>query len=254
MNASVEDAESVMDSDTEETSSVLSFVVRMDESLKPKPVVKDIDNLMVPMRTPPINKNVNRVRGLSLPGVWGTLIPSKFEMQQRDIVELWDACNVPLVHRSYFFLLIKGELSDSVYLDVELRRLSFLKDTFSSGNQTTGVEGHDVTPNSSLLSLTRERKMLSKQVHKKFSRKGREELYLKWGIDLKTKHRSIQLAWLIWTDTRDLNHIRESAALVAKLVGFINTGETSKKTFGFGFLSRRKSIKSLSWKDTMSTL
>lgn len=100
------------------------------------------------MRTPPVDKNVNRVRGLSFPGVWGTLIPSKFEMQQRDIVELWDACNVPLVHRSYFFLLIKGELSDSVYLDVELRRLSFLKDTFSSGNQITGVEGHDVTPNS----------------------------------------------------------------------------------------------------------
>jgi len=106
----------------------------------------------------------------------------------------------------------------------------------------------------SLLSLTRERKMLSKQVHKKFSRKGREELYLKWGIDLKTKHRSIQLAWLIWTDTRDLNHIRESAALVAKLVGFINTGETSKKTFGFGFLTRSKSKNSPSWKDTMSTL
>jgi centromeric protein E len=106
----------------------------------------------------------------------------------------------------------------------------------------------------SLMSLTRERKMLSKQVHKKFSRRGREELYLKWGIDLKTKHRSIQLAWLVWSDTRDLNHIRESAALVGKLVGFINTGEASKKTFGLGFLTRLRSRGSPNWNDTMSTL
>ena len=47
MNASMEDVESIMDSDTKETSSVLSFVVRMNESLKPKPAVKDIDNRLV---------------------------------------------------------------------------------------------------------------------------------------------------------------------------------------------------------------
>ncbi|CAL5205426.1 unnamed protein product [Lathyrus oleraceus] len=235
MNASVEDAESVLDSDTEETASVLNFEARMNES-KPEPVDMDINNLMVPVSTPRINTNVNRVKGFSSPGVWGDLIPSKFEMQQKDLIELWDTCNVPLVHRSYFFLLIQGELSNSVYLNVELRRLSFLKDAFSSGHYITGEEGLDVTPNSSLASLTRERKMLSKQVHKKFSRREKEELYLKWGIDLKTKLRSTQLAWLVWTDTRDLNHIRESAALVGKLVGFINTGEASKKTFGLGFL------------------
>lgn len=106
----------------------------------------------------------------------------------------------------------------------------------------------------SLKALNRERKMLSKQVHKKFSRKEREQLYLKWGINLKTKHRSIQLAWLLWSNTSDLNHVRESAALVAKLVGFIDSGEASKKNFGFGFLARRKSIKSDNWKDTMSTV
>lgn len=96
--------------------------------------------------------------------------------------------------------------------------------------------------------------MLSKQVHKKFSKKQREELYRKWRIDLKTKHRSIQLAWLLWTNTKDLNHARESAALVAKLVGLINSSETPKKAFGLGFLARHKSRKSLSWKDTMSTI
>lgn len=88
---------------------------------------------------------MNRVKGISFHGVPGASMPSKFERRQRDIIELWDECNVPLVHRSYFFLLIKGELSDSVYLDVEFRRLSFLKDTFSSG---TNITGEDVTPNS----------------------------------------------------------------------------------------------------------
>ncbi|KAM1062708.1 hypothetical protein ACFX11_027306 [Malus domestica] len=44
--------------------------------------------------------------------------------------------NVSLVHRTYFFLLFKGDPSDSIYMEVEVRRLSFLKDTFSRGDQT----------------------------------------------------------------------------------------------------------------------
>lgn len=58
----------------------------------------------------------------------------EFERVQQEIIELWDACYVPLVHRTYFFLLFKGEPSDSVYFEVELRRLSFLKETFSVGS------------------------------------------------------------------------------------------------------------------------
>ncbi|XP_056844421.1 kinesin-like protein KIN-7I isoform X2 [Raphanus sativus] len=33
---------------------------------------------------------------------------SDFERQQRQIIELWAVCSVPLVHRTYFFLLFKG--------------------------------------------------------------------------------------------------------------------------------------------------
>lgn len=54
---------------------------------------------------------------------------TEFERQKRDIVELWNTCNIPLVHRTYFFLLFKGDPSDAVYMEVELRRLSFLKNT-----------------------------------------------------------------------------------------------------------------------------
>ena len=59
----------------------------------------------------------------------------EFESQQSKIIELWHACNVPLVHRTYFFLLFKGDPSDKVYMDVELRRLSFIKSRFSQGQK-----------------------------------------------------------------------------------------------------------------------
>lgn len=64
--------------------------------------------------------------------------PLEFERQQRSILELWQTCNVSLVHRTYFVLLFKGDPMDSIYMEVELRRLSFLKETFSRG--TPAVE------------------------------------------------------------------------------------------------------------------
>lgn len=62
--------------------------------------------------------------------------PQEFERQQRAIIELWQTCNVSLIHRTYFFLLFRGDPMDSIYMEVELRRLSFLKETFSQGNQS----------------------------------------------------------------------------------------------------------------------
>lgn len=70
--------------------------------------------------------------------------PMKFEKLQKSIVELWRDCNVSLVHRTYFILLIKEDLTDSIYMEVEHRRLSFLKDTFSSGNPVV-QDGHILT-------------------------------------------------------------------------------------------------------------
>ncbi|KAL7224254.1 hypothetical protein ACSBR1_025671 [Camellia fascicularis] len=57
--------------------------------------------------------------------------PSEFKRLRKEIIELWDVCNVSLVHKTYFFLLFKGDPTDSIYVEVELRRLSFLKDTYS---------------------------------------------------------------------------------------------------------------------------
>lgn len=59
---------------------------------------------------------------------------AEFERRKREIIKLWDACHIPLVHRSYFCLLFKGDPSDAVYMEVEHRRLSFLKTEGTSTN------------------------------------------------------------------------------------------------------------------------
>ncbi|XP_054818362.1 kinesin-like protein KIN-7C [Prosopis cineraria] len=241
----LDEVESVMDSDVEDTASVLNFVVKINGRSKTARL-KDFDDLMVQSTTHGFNNEMGKARLANFQGVPGVSLPSKFERQQRYMVELWDACNVPLVHRSYYFLLIVGELWDPMYLDIELRRLSFLKEKFSTGAPMI-EDSQNLTPDLSRMALDSERKMLSKKVHKKLSRKEREKCYLNWGIDLKSKHRSIQLAWRLWTNTQDMEHLRESAILVAKLIGLTESNEAQKKTFGHNFLALFKSRKSLSF-------
>ena len=60
---------------------------------------------------------------------------SHFKNFQKEIVKLWKECSVSLVHRSYFFLLFKGDPADSIYMEVELRRLLFLRDKSARCNQ-----------------------------------------------------------------------------------------------------------------------
>ncbi|KAJ4847318.1 hypothetical protein Tsubulata_017357 [Turnera subulata] len=176
----------------------------------------------------------------------------RFERYRKKIIELWARCNVPLVHRSYFFLLFKGDPSDNVYLEVELRRLYFLKDTSSRGSKSI-IDGKFAAPNSSSKALNREREILAKQIQKKYNMKEREELYLKWGIDLSTKQRSLQLARRLWTDTKDMKHIKDSAVLCAKLGGFVEPKYAPKELFGLSF-GTPMNLKPTTWKDNMSSL
>lgn len=167
--------------------------------------------------------------------------PLEFKRLQREIIELWHACNVSLVHRTYFFLLFKGDPKDSIYMEVEQRRLSFLKDTFSQGNHAI-EDGRTVSLASSMKALRQERHMLSQHLKKRFSREQRQNLFLKWGIGLRTKHRSWQLAHLLWT-SKDLNHVAESAAIVSKLVTFVKPDQAFREMFGLNFAPRRPSKK-----------
>ncbi|XP_043708788.1 kinesin-like protein KIN-7E isoform X2 [Telopea speciosissima] len=177
----------------------------------------------------------------------------EFERMKEEIIELWNACYVSLVHRTYFLLLFKGDPADSIYMEVELRRLSFLKDTFSRGHlgRHAMEDGRTLTPASSMRALRRERVMLCKQMQKKFSEKEREQLYVKWNIQLDSKRRRLQLVHRLWTDTKDMNLIVESATIVAKLVGFLETGQALKEMFGLSFTPPR-SNRSYSWKQSMS--
>ncbi|KAF7849644.1 hypothetical protein BT93_L0436 [Corymbia citriodora subsp. variegata] len=175
---------------------------------------------------------------------------SHFKNLQKEIVKLWKECNVSLVHRSYFFLLFKGDPTDSIYMEVELRRLLFLRDKFAWCNQAL-EDGQGLTAASSIQDLRRERQMLTKQLQKKLTRKDREMLFQTWGISLNTKHRSWQLAHRLWSDTEDMDHMAESAKTVAKLVGFVQPEEASKEMFGLNFTPRLSSTKSRKWKSAM---
>ncbi|CAI9757821.1 unnamed protein product [Fraxinus pennsylvanica] len=160
--------------------------------------------------------------------------PLDFKRLQREIIVCWHACNVSLVHRTYFFLLFQGDPSDSIYLEVELRRMMFLKDKVSRGEKTI-VNGRKLSLASSVKGLRQERRMLSNQMSKKLSEQERDSLFIKWGIGINTKLRRLQLAHRLWSNTEDMNHIADSAFLVAKLVGFTDPGVATKEMFGLNF-------------------
>ncbi|XP_022984728.1 kinesin-like protein KIN-7G isoform X2 [Cucurbita maxima] len=175
--------------------------------------------------------------------------PSEFRRLQKDIIELWHICNVSLVHRTYFFLLFKGgDPADSIYMEVEFRRLSFLRDSFSQGNQTV-ENGQTLTPALSLKALHRERQMLCREMQKRLSRKQREALFTEWGIELDSNNRRLQLVHLLWNDTKDMDHITKSATVVAKLVNYVEPDQASREMFGLNFTPRHDARATLETKN-----
>ena len=56
--------------------------------------------------------------------------PFDFSKKQQEIIELWHDCHISIVHRTYFFLLFNGDHTDHIYMEVEHRRLSFIKNSF----------------------------------------------------------------------------------------------------------------------------
>ncbi|KAK6120943.1 hypothetical protein DH2020_045312 [Rehmannia glutinosa] len=177
--------------------------------------------------------------------------PLKFEKLQKMIIELWQACNVSLVHRTYFILLIKDDLTDSIYMEVEHRRLSFLKETFSRGNSAV-QDGRTLTMASSKKALRREREMLSRLMYKRYTEDERNRLYNEWGISLNSKQRRLQLVHLLWGDTENMDLISKSAAIVAKLIGFSEQGQ--KEMLGLSFMPPRMIRRSFGWKNSMTSL
>lgn len=96
--------------------------------------------------------------------------------------------------------------------------------------------------------------MLAYQMQKKFSKEERESLFVKWGIDLQTKDRRLQLANRLWTDTKDMNHIADSASVVSKLVNFVKPEFAFKEMFGLSFAPKRSSWRFKLWKNNSTSI
>lgn len=91
----------------------------------------------------------------------------------------------------------------------------------------------------SIKALRRERNMLARQMQRNLTVSERQTLFKKWGIALDTKQRKLQLAQKVWTDIQDMDHIQNSANLVAKLVGCWKPGQVSKEMFELNFTPQK---------------
>ncbi|KAI3732138.1 hypothetical protein L1987_63336 [Smallanthus sonchifolius] len=163
----------------------------------------------------------------------------RFREQRQAIIELWDACFVSIIHRTQFYMLFKGDPADEIYMEVELRRLSWLQQHLAEHGNATPGRGADepsVSITSSLRSLKREREFLAKRLTTRLTTEERELLYMKWDVPLEGKQRRIQFVSKLWTDPRDSAHVQESAEIVAKLVGFREGANLSKEMFELNFV------------------
>ncbi|VFQ63415.1 unnamed protein product [Cuscuta campestris] len=169
-----------------------------------------------------------------------------FEEQRKQLIMLWHLCHVSLVHRTQFYLLFGGEESDQIYMEVELRRLTWLEQHLAElGNASPALLGDDPASyvSSSVRALRQEREYLAKRVNTKLSAEERERLYVKWDIPAdgggkQSRRRRMQLVNKLWSDPLSMENVQESAQIVAKLVGFWETGEpVSKEMFELNFVS-----------------
>ncbi|KAL7091927.1 hypothetical protein ACP275_12G134000 [Erythranthe tilingii] len=171
-----------------------------------------------------------------------------FEDQRKEIIMLWHLCHVSIVHRTQFYLLFRGDPCDQIYMEVELRRLKWLEQHLDDlGNASPALLGDDpaCSVSSSIKALKQEREYLAKRVSSKLTAEEREVLYLKWDIPPEGKQkRRQQLVNKLWTDPLNMGHVKESAEVVAKLVGFCESAQpVSREMFQLNFvpLSDKKS-------------
>ncbi|KAG5536129.1 hypothetical protein RHGRI_023796 [Rhododendron griersonianum] len=169
------------------------------------------------------------------PAAWNVI----FREQRQQIIELWDVCHVSIIHRTQFYLLFKGDPADQIYMEVELRRLTWLQQHLAElGNASPARFGNEptISLSSSIRALKREREFLAKRLTTRLTAEERDALYIKWEIPLDGKHRRIQFINRLWTDPHDPKHVQESADIVAKLVGFCGSGNLSKEMFELNFV------------------
>ncbi|XP_031499737.1 kinesin-like protein NACK1 [Nymphaea colorata] len=162
-----------------------------------------------------------------------------FDNQRKQIIQLWDLCQVSIIHRTQFYLLFKGDPADQIYLEVEMRRLTWLQQHLAElGNASPAQVGDEpaISLSSCMRNLKHERENLAKRVNSRLAPEERDRLYRKFRIPLDGKQRKLQLIYRLWIDPNDMEHIQESAEIVAKLIGFCETGHASKEMFELNFV------------------
>nr|AMS24223.1 kinesin 7-IIb protein [Marsilea vestita] len=162
-----------------------------------------------------------------------------YSVKLKQILELWDACHVSIVHRSQFYLLFQGDPADAIYIEVELRRLLWLRNHHLrlSYRRSPSLlrEERGSNPWSSVRMVKRERESLVRYM-KMISTPERDRIYEQWGIPLDSKQRKVKVAYLVWTDHNDEDHVRMSAELVSRLVGlWKRTDPTPKEMIQLSF-------------------
>ncbi|KAJ9550235.1 hypothetical protein OSB04_014280 [Centaurea solstitialis] len=150
--------------------------------------------------------------------------PREFARMQKLILELWEACNVSLIHRTYFFLLFRGDPMDSIYMEVE--------------HQGSSEGERNVKPVDEQTVFEEEKK----------------KLYQKWGVNPNSKRRRLQLVHRLWSNTEDPNQVHDSASMVAKLIRFSEQGQALKEMFGLSFSPPKLVRRSLGWKHGMASI
>ena len=76
------------------------------------------------------------------PRTWASI----FHEQMRKIIESWDVCHVSIIHRTQFYLLFRGDPADQIYIEVELRRLTWLQQHLSEvGDASPAHTGEETT-------------------------------------------------------------------------------------------------------------
>ncbi|XP_071691739.1 kinesin-like protein NACK2 [Rutidosis leptorrhynchoides] len=175
-----------------------------------------------------------------------------FEEQMKQIIMLWHLCHVSIIHRTQFFMLFRGDPDDDVYIEVELRRLLWLEHQLSElGNASPALLGDEPagSVSSRIKALKLEREYLAKRVTTKLRADEREMLYRRWDIPVEGKQRRrMQLVNRLWTDPLNMAHIKESAEIVAQLVGFGESGEhASKEMFALNFVNPSEEKGRMGW-------
>ncbi|XP_072992493.1 kinesin-like protein KIN-7A [Typha latifolia] len=183
---------------------------------------------------------------------------TKFKKQMQQIIQSWDVCHVSIIHRTQFYLLFRGDSADQIYIEVELRRLTWLLQHFAEIADASPAHVGDeptVSISSSIKALRHEREFLARRVSSRLTEEERERLYIKWQVPLEGKQRRLQLVNKLWTDPNDSIHIEESADIVARLVGFCEGGNITKEMFELNFaLPESKTPWLLGWQPISNLL